>query len=533
MAAAANARHTELATPADHFRLLAPNQHHEHLLWLKGRKDADGREWYRLNSETALQTLAKYTDEPEVYVTPNEFYGWRLIRLLSALNAFYVDIDVHQGEGCPVRAAWRAIDRITAARIPEPNMVVYTGRGAHLYWLFERTPKHALPRWQAVQRSLVSICGGDTNVMDATRVLRVIGSRNSAADPERRKVTAEVLNPDRYAFDWLCDQIVAMPRGEIRDLRAARARKDVEEGRADARSSHPGSIYKVWYHRYQDLIRISDAHWFGGVPEGHRNQMLLHMAIALSWFTRSEALVNEIQHVASHHMPSLSEREVRSCVSSVVKRALDAADGKHYEWGGRHVDPRYKFKSETLWDIFGDLVTPDLLPHLRAIVPPEERARREQSRQRTRNRAAEGRYNTSRTAMRDARDKRRDEALQLRERGWGASAIAKHLRVDERTVKRDFKAVVRGDTSAPLVYDKAGPKTVPISPEALVATARRLHREGQSERAIAFQTNTSRSRITRILRKVRGERGFGSGGTSAPLLYVVEDQSEATRPAGE
>ncbi len=510
----------QLATPADHFRLLAPSQNYEHLLWLRGRKATEGREWYRLNRETALQTLSKYTDEPEVFVTPNEFYGWRLIRLLTGLNAFYVDIDVHNGEACPVRTAWNAIGRIETARIPIPNMIVYTGRGAHLYWLFERTPKQALPRWQAVQRTLVTLTRGDSAVVDATRVLRVVGSRNTAAeDSVKRAVTAEVLNDQRYQFDWLCDQII-IPRAEIRDLRAARACKDAKEGRASGAPRNLGSIYKVWYLRYQDLIKISDAHWFGGVPQGHRNQMLMHMAVSLSWFTRSEALVNEIEHVAAHHMPSLTESEIRTCVSSVVKRATDAADGKHYDWGGRQVDPRYKFKTSTLWETFGALVTPDLMPQLRAILPEEERARRTEARQKARNRAVEGRYTTSRISMREARDKRREEALQLRQRGWGTAAIAKHLQVDESTVRRDCRAVVQAGTSAPLVYDTYGLRQTQMSEEALVSTVWAMHAERLSERAIATKTKTYRKRVHQILETPRLPSQCGTSAANAPLLYV-------------
>lgn len=519
----------ELRTPIDHYRALVTDQQHDHLLWVKGRKDKDGREWYKLNNEVAVQELSRYTNEPEIFVTPNEFYGWRLIRLLSALNAFYVDIDVHDGDGCPVRAAWAAIDKISRAHLPEPNMVVYTGRGAHLYWLFERTPKHALPRWQVVQKVLVQLTAGDTQVLDATRVLRVVGTQNSQADRSRKTVTAEVLNPQRYQFDWLCEQIMHIPRAEIRDIRAARARKEALEGAISSRQAarhkaNAGSIYQVWYHRYQDLIKISDAHWFGGVPPGFRNLMLLHMSISLSWFTKAEALTDEITHVARHHMPSFTESEINSTVSSVLKRARDAADGKMYEFQGMQVDPRYKFKAETLWDVFAPLVLekPELIQELRAIIPPEEREKREAQRQEKRDRVQEGRYTHSRSEYLETADKRKNIARKLFSEGVSPKEIAIKLEVSQKTVERYIKdlktQVSHCDKSAPLVYDKTTQETEKSNTDSGTQTISALREKGLSVRQIADMTGFSKSKVGRLLKSYPQSSAMSRCDKSPPLV---------------
>jgi DNA-binding CsgD family transcriptional regulator len=432
----ASERIAQLVTPADHFAALASEQRSDHLLWLKGRKQSNGREWYSLNREIALQELSRYTSQPDVYVTPNEFHGWRLVRLLSGLNAFYVDIDVHDGAGCPVAAAAAALERIDRARIPGPSMVVYTGRGAHLYWCFNRTPAAALPRWQRVQRTLVALTAGDKQVVDVTRVLRVVGTTNPLAAEGRKSVTGEVLNPGRYDFDWLCDQIVELPRAEIRDIRAARANKDAQ-ARAESRAAGKvaGSIYQVWYHRYTDLIKIADAHWFGGVPQGHRNSMLFMMATSLSWFTRSEALNDEILAVARHHMPSFSVAEIQSTVSSVIKRATDAADGKRYEWNGEKIDPRYRFTSARIWEQMKDLVLahPELVGQLRAIVPPEVRTERRKIADAGRNRVAEGRYEARRA---QTYEERRNRVLKLLVQGQSTDQIAAEIGITPQAVRQ-------------------------------------------------------------------------------------------------
>ena len=494
----ASERIAQLVTPADHFAALASEQRSDHLLWLKGRKQSNGREWYSLNREIAIQELSRYTSQPDVYVTPNEFHGWRLVRLLSGLNAFYVDIDVHDGAGCPVAAAAAALERIDRARIPGPSMVVYTGRGAHLYWCFNRTPAAALPRWQRVQRTLVALTAGDKQVVDVTRVLRVVGTTNPLAAEGRKSVTGEVLNPGRYDFDWLCDQIVELPRAEIRDIRAARANKDAQ-ARAESRAAGKtaGSIYQVWYHRYTDLIKIADAHWFGGVPQGHRNSMLFMMATSLSWFTRSEALNDEILAVARHHMPSFSDAEIQSTVSSVIKRATDAADGKHYEWNGEKIDPRYRFTSARIWEQMKDLVLahPELVGQLRAIVPPQVRDEREKSRQAGRNRVAEGRYEARRAHTHEERRKR---VLELVVRGQDTHQIAVDLGITPQAVREHRRRLPLDDSSEQLI----GPQGRADRKEARIERVQELLEQGMSAQRIASALSISVQAVRRYVRKL-------------------------------
>jgi DNA-binding NarL/FixJ family response regulator len=483
----ASERIAQLVTPADHFAALASEQRSDHLLWLKGRKQSNGREWYSLNREIAIQELSRYTSQPDVYVTPNEFHGWRLVRLLSGLNAFYVDIDVHDGAGCPVAAAAAALERIDRARLPGPSMVVYTGRGAHLYWCFNRTPAAALPRWQRVQRTLVALTAGDKQVVDVTRVLRVVGTTNPLAAEGRKSVTGEVLNPGRYDFDWLCDQIVELPRAEIRDIRAARANKDAQ-ARAESRAAGKtaGSIYQVWYHRYTDLIKIADAHWFGGVPQGHRNSMLFMMATSLSWFTRSEALNDEILTVARHHMPSFSNAEIQSTVSSVIKRATDAADGKHYEWNGEKIDPRYRFTSARIWEQMKDLVLahPALVGQLRAIVPPEVRTERRKVADAGRNRVAEGRYEASRA---QTYEDRRNRVLELFIKGLGTDQIAAEIDITPRAVREYRRRLLLDESSGQHI----GPQGSASHKAALNRRVQVLLEQGLSKSQIACDLGIS------------------------------------------
>lgn len=416
-----------LETPVDHRAFLAPEQRGEMIAWRKGQKPA----WPKVPSDAhkAVQDqLSKWVDQPDTFITPNEFHGWRVIKLLARINALYVDIDMHDASGDVdmQRMAWDAVAALERANAPLPNVIVYTGRGIHLYWtLAGGLPATALPRWQACQRALVKLLQGDPQSADATRVLRMIGTTNTKAN--NWKVTAEVVVPQRYTFDELADAILPFTRAEIRDISAARARKKAEKGPRKA----SGTIFDRWYHVYRDLHRILDFHWFGGVPEGHRNNILFHLSNALSWFTRYEALRDEINAIARTQIPSLSSREVQEYTGSIVKRAQEAAQGQFRKHNDQKVDPRYRYRRQTLYDALSPLIPSTLLPNMRAIIPDELAHERKQTRDKSR-------YADSNTGLgfRQGNVEKRAQALKMRSQGLPITHIAQTLSVDPKTIRR-------------------------------------------------------------------------------------------------
>ena len=157
------------------------------------------------------------------------------------------------------------------------------------------------------------------------------------------KVTGDFKQ--RYGFSWFCDEVLPFTQAQIRDFQAAKARKG-------ERSTHKqyGSIYQRWYLVCQDLLRIQNHFWFGGMQEpGHRDHMLFHTANALSWFTCSDALANEIKATARILVPSYCTDEVMSYCSSVIDRARRTQQTEGSEF-------RYKYARKTLWAAFEPIV---------------------------------------------------------------------------------------------------------------------------------------------------------------------------------
>ena len=380
-----------LDSPLEHLQVL----HHDAnvkrrghvILFLPGRK----QQWLKLPSEHSHTLIRQVRARKDVYVAVNRFFGWRRTELLCDMCALYAELDIDLVPGTRHTKASRgevthderltlvakALSALESARIPPPTLIVYSAGGPHLYWIFkEATSPKALPRWQYLQDRVIKAlhaagCGVDLKAKDAARVLREIGSKHGATGLQ---ITGEVYGP-HYDFDWLHDEIAEFTRTELRDLRVERAKrgKDIGERRQNTGQK---SIYSWWHTVYRDLLTIINYHWFGGIPKGYRDEMLFLLGTALSWFAQPETLTDEIAALARQWTPTLSEKEALSYASSVIKRAQDAAAGIKYKWTKPNgsvelVDPRYRFKSETLYDRLQPLIPDELLESLHAIGPRE------------------------------------------------------------------------------------------------------------------------------------------------------------------
>ena len=437
---------TSIRNPLDHLHAVCPALQNNVVLMQKSIATGSFAS-KSINAQNAAAAIAEMSGVFDVYFTPNEFHGRREASRLAALNAFYVDIDAHSASDrrCPTQMAQDALSRLRSAQMPEPNLVVYTGRGCHLYWLFHRTHKAALPRWYRVQDALCNVLNGDRGAKDVARVLRFVGSRNSQAPKDRLTATCETINARRYDFDWLCDQILPFTRDEIRVLRQKRAEAKLLRARSSStdqshidlpkRSAKPGQI---WQRRSRDLVRIAQANFEDGhLPQGKRNRILFYLSACMAWLHPAGQLLSAVEEVAAALMPTFSRAEIRSTVSTVLKRAEKDDQGVQLQWNGRNVANRYRFRTATLWSGLEDLIVPHehLYESLEAIVPCQMRKERKQAADRSRDRVAEGRYTKHRSELDDLRKERVRKAFSLAEEGSCVQTIAELLLVTPRTVR--------------------------------------------------------------------------------------------------
>jgi len=405
-----------LDLPLDYYALLHHEQRGVVLHW---EKQAPDQRWTKLkpNDPRIPEILRLDRGREDRFVSVNEFDGWRYIRLLRSLRALYVDLDDQTD-------LYAVLDTLSHHRIPHPGLVVFSGTGMHLYWLLEPLPPKALPVWQRLQDALIRLLkpfGADPVAKDCTRVLRIVGTRNRG-----ELVRALILDGHRWSLRQIAFEILGTEgRGrkpEVRDIRARRQTAD---------RAIRGSIYERWHLVYRDLLRISE-HYGHRIPEGHRDTWLFLAGVALSWFTHPQGIEDEILSLGRDHT-DLDEREIRQALDPSLKRALLAAEGHKLSWNGQQVDPRYRFRRQTLYDWIGALVPAALLPLMRAIIPDEEARRRDKARDRVK----EGRYRTryTQSGVRACNVEKRETARLMRDMGKSYREIAAELGVHHRTVQ--------------------------------------------------------------------------------------------------
>lgn len=364
-----------LRTPDEHGEGLHPSPRHGTVLvWQRQA----GQRWLKIEPDDPMaKLLAGQAGQRDRYISVNEFSGWRLVRLLRSLRAVYVDID-----NCPTIE--EALARCDEALLPAPSYAIESGRGVHLYWLLEAVPAKALPVWQAIQARLIAALEADPACADCTRVLRLAGTVNSKNDAD---VVGYVITGQRWTLHQLANEVLGYrprPSAQITSLDRARSKRAVQTATG---------TYQLWHGRYADLCTLAD-HWafLRSIPEGHRDTLLFLLGTSLSWFTRSESLGAEIERVAGMYVPSLPITEVREYTRPIVRRAVMAANGVPVEYNGELVDPRYRFKTETMRDWLGDLLTPEIEEQLRVLVPRsvlrERKLREDQERISAKRRAA-------------------------------------------------------------------------------------------------------------------------------------------------
>lgn len=406
----------EFVSPESHFELLHREAHGTVVVW---EKLLGKNVWTKLHPGDAgvPEFLGGLSGRKDVFLTVNEFDGWNLTRLLRSLRALYVDLD---------REVWLefVFEALCEAGLPEPSVVVESGRGMHLYWLMEPTPPRALPIWQEMQDKLFEALrplGADPRAKDCTRLLRMVGTENG-------KWGKEVKGTSCRGFHWPFSSLRFEILGERKPRKKPERGGGSKERRVPRKSSAAcGSIYAWWHVVFEDLFRMAE--YWGTIPEGHRDEWLFLVGVALSWFSSAEALRNELVSAAKTFTPGLRTPEITKVAKLIQRRAEAVGRGETVEWMGEQVDPRYRFRRSVLYSRLRDLIPDDLLGRMRAIIPDALAKERKSERD-------EARYEDHYTGegVRVSNEDKRASAHLMGAQGRSIREIAGELGVGKSTV---------------------------------------------------------------------------------------------------
>ena len=200
-----------------------------------------------------INDLSINLNDKDVYISQNTFNNRsRQLIHLKELKALYIDIDCYK-VNLSKEATKYFLENDLYGQIPVPNMLIDSGRGLYYIIFLENTKVEDLPKWQLVERYLyekLKNLGADNKALDATRVLRVVGSTNS-----KNNELVKVI--DTYDYQYTLDEIIENYIPEVNEDRKEKQKpKGVRKKGRKKKFVSLFNLYNLYYTRFKDIKKL-------------------------------------------------------------------------------------------------------------------------------------------------------------------------------------------------------------------------------------------------------------------------------------
>ncbi|HFT7948441.1 TPA: hypothetical protein ACGR77_005955 [Pseudomonas aeruginosa] len=181
------------------------------------------------------ETLTDLKDVVDVYATVNQFTFTRKLENLIYTTMFYSDLDIYHTDFKNISKEdfiEKVLNYCDEKKIPEPNLMIYSGNGFYLKWLFsEKCNRYefTLDKYKIAQKAineLFQFLGADSKALDASRVLRLPGSINSKTG---KKCEVIYFNDERKSAQDLFDAFSQFYTPEPAKPLKSRSKKVVDD----------------------------------------------------------------------------------------------------------------------------------------------------------------------------------------------------------------------------------------------------------------------------------------------------------------
>ena len=391
---------------------------------------------YHYKPEELAEHLSQWTDE-DVYYSQNTFYKpQRRVDNIRQLRTLYVDLDVYNLGLKPSWVLGKLELEYFGQTIPEPNLVIFSGRGLVLVWNIEPIPYMAMPLWRAVEnffaQSLTEV-GADTKATDPARIFRLSGTINS-----KSKVTVEAQYRHDYRYDIHDLQLEYLP-----ELTPAPPKAKKKPGRKP-KVIRMFNIYTLHLSRARDIGKLVELR--NGECTNYREIIcFLYRYFTCCYTSDPERAMEEMLDLNNEFTEPLPYKEVLTATKSAEKaweaksnaKADAAAKAAGFPGAG------YNLTNIKLIDWLD--ITPEEQREMSIIIGPQEKRRRnalakEQDR-RAKGMRPMSEYNQER------KDAVQDKALRLQNLmldnpSWTNAKLASEMEITVRSVQRLKKKFV-------------------------------------------------------------------------------------------
>lgn len=365
---------------------------------------------YRADEINAI--LSEWIGE-DVYFSQNTFYKpMRRVENVRQLRSIYVDVDHYLLNYSPEWVIGRMEEELFGERVPDPNLIIHSGRGFVVVWFIDPVPgKRALPLWQAVERHFArqfSDLGGDARATDAARVFRIAGSINS-------KNGAEVKVQYRHAYRYELRQLQTDYLPDLRPQTKQRGRPSKAARLFNAHSLH--------YARLRDITKLTELRNYA--VKGYRETIcFLYRYWSCCFLDDEGEALRQTLEFNSEFVDPLPEREVVQATRSAEKayRARSDEEANKIARERGYPGAGYNISNEKLLKWLD--ITEDEQRQLETIIDKTEKRRRKAQANREARREAGA---VPRSTYLAKAEERRAEARRMRQSGMSYRAIAEQL----------------------------------------------------------------------------------------------------------
>lgn len=332
------------------------------------KKDPHTKRFYQYHyqPDELASSLSEWTGE-DVYFSQNTFYKpQRRIDNIRQLRSLYVDLDVYTQGLTPEWVLGKLELEFFGQTIPEPNIVLFSGRGLVLIWTIDPIPYKAMPLWRAVENYLcdqLKDLGADTKATDPARIFRLAGSVNSKA---HAMVRAEYRHEYRYdihdlQYDYLPE---LSPNAQAQKKRGPKPKL-----------IRMFNTYTLHLARAKDLAKLVELRH--GDMEGYRETAcFLYRYWTCCVSSDPEQALEDTLNFNSEFTNPLPEKEVRNATKCAEKawaarsneKANELAKAQGYPGAG------YNLRNSKLIEWLD--ITPEEQIHMTTIIGPYEKRKR-------------------------------------------------------------------------------------------------------------------------------------------------------------
>ena len=403
---------------------------------------------FNTNNANLREIVEEFDDNYNIYVTPNTtFIPRRGTRNIRQFRALYQDVDCEKMGISKEQAIFEIWEMYEVNKeIPQPSMIVNSGRGLHLYWKIEHAPYAAIKTWQELQDYFyykLKHLGADKQATDGARILRVPGTINS-----RNEVECTVINIEDnliYSMYELREEYLEYtPRQTqvkwfIEDEHTKEIKKDKQKSQAKVIKNKMFNSYSLHIARAEDLEILCKLRKYD--MRGCRNMVIHCYAYWKGIIIRDEDELAELVHsLNDKFIEPLKQSEIEAVLKSIPK-AIDKFI--EYEQGVRSGETKrvskgmkdkggYWYKNTTLIDRLN--ITREEQSELKTIIGKEEKCDRNNKDRRDKRRNENGL-----TSREQAKVDLIKEIKELKSQGLKQKDIAEKLGIAKGTVSKYLK----------------------------------------------------------------------------------------------